>query len=99
MEYFYLETAFDNKICKPYRNLKEACYKLGRNRMLNKFFQDGLKRVLDDLRLNVDNLKKCQKSVIDDCIKLKGSGRRGMERRKAKRTGEFKKNGKKSSFI
>ncbi|KTW29436.1 hypothetical protein T552_01388 [Pneumocystis carinii B80] len=71
-ECFYLRKACkDNKIDQACKNVRAACYKMGQNRMLNRFFQKELKGKLGDLRFNSESLKKCQEYVVENCAKLK----------------------------
>ncbi|KTW30576.1 hypothetical protein T552_00293 [Pneumocystis carinii B80] len=71
-ECFYLETACkDNEIDQACQNVRAACYKMGQDRMLNRFFQKELKGKLGDLRFDSESLKKCQEYVVENCAKLK----------------------------
>nr|AAD15834.1 variant 2 major surface glycoprotein [Pneumocystis carinii] len=69
-ECFYLKNACTNKIDQACQNVHAACYKIGKDRILNKFFQKELRGKLGDLRFNSESLKKCQEYVVENCTKL-----------------------------
>ncbi|KTW32877.1 hypothetical protein PNEG_04308, partial [Pneumocystis murina B123] len=70
-ECFHLEGVCTNKIGKACENVRVACYKKGQDRVLNRYFQEGLKGLIGDLELVTENLEKCQKSVVGNYTKLK----------------------------
>ncbi|KTW30378.1 hypothetical protein T552_00851 [Pneumocystis carinii B80] len=69
-ECFYLKNVCkDNKIDKACQNVRVACHKMGKDRMLNMLFREGLKGELDHIRY-YNNPEKCQKFVVEECRKL-----------------------------
>ncbi|EMR11557.1 hypothetical protein PNEG_00002 [Pneumocystis murina B123] len=70
-ECFHLEGVCTNGIGKACENVRVACYKKGQDRMLNRYFQEGLKGLIGNFGFITSNLEKCQKSVVGNYRKLK----------------------------
>ncbi|KTW25452.1 hypothetical protein T552_03738, partial [Pneumocystis carinii B80] len=71
-ECFYLENICSNILKKTCKNLRVACYKKAQEDMLFELSKDLLHGILNS-NSNHENLKECQKVVLENCRKLKES--------------------------